>query len=253
MRSILSLLFLGLGFLPAAKAQDAAALATQLAEVIEDGDSYTRLRMKIDGTTLQVQVKARRTESSNDVLYQVLYPKERKGESILLKQAGTGSVTGVAFTLPNEVEKLAGGDLSQSLLGGSLACQDVIENFFRWKDQSIEGQEVIDRVECVILVSKPGNGDTSPYGSVRSWIDTKRKVALKVEKYDTGGKLVRTIVTTRVAKDDQKRDLGAGFTIQKQGGGSSTEVEGATIRHDVEWSDDDFTTSAMGDLRINRS
>lgn len=247
------LLFLFSFGLPSSlRAQDAGELAADLAAILEDGDSFTRLKMKVGGETLQVQVKARRTSSGSDVLYQVLFPKERKGEAVLLKKSGSGAATGVQFKLPDVVTKVGSGDVSNSLLGSELALQDVIENFFRWKDQTIEGKETIDRVECTVLVSKPGSGDSTPYGSVKSWIDTRRMVALKVEKFDKAGNRVRTITTTRVAKDDRKVDLGAGFSVQKEGGASATEVDGANIRHDVKWSDDDFSTAAMADLRMNR-
>ena len=35
---------------------------------------------------LQLQIKARRTKTATDVVYQVLWPKERKGESFLLRR-----------------------------------------------------------------------------------------------------------------------------------------------------------------------
>src|SRR4051794_9663006 len=72
-------------------------LAAKLSAIRQDGSSYVRLRMEIQGKgeTLQVQIKQRRGKESSDVLYQVLFPKERKGESVLLRKsssrAGSGS------------------------------------------------------------------------------------------------------------------------------------------------------------------
>jgi len=57
--------------------------------------AYVRLRLEIkqpgDTTkiSLQLQIKERRTKTASDLVYQVLWPKERKGEGVLLhKTAG---------------------------------------------------------------------------------------------------------------------------------------------------------------------
>src|ERR1700675_8436 len=68
-------------------------LAFRLSALRQDGASYVRLRMEIKGATketLQLQIKERRTKSASEVVYQVLYPKERKGESVLLRKIGHG-------------------------------------------------------------------------------------------------------------------------------------------------------------------
>src|SRR5678815_325970 len=70
----------------------AKELASALSALRQDGASYVRLRMEIKGTTketLQLQIKERRTTNSSEVVYQVLYPKERKGESVLLRKIGS--------------------------------------------------------------------------------------------------------------------------------------------------------------------
>src|SRR5678816_485595 len=60
-------------------------LAFRLSVLRQNGASYVRLRMEIKGATketLQLQIKERLTKDSSEVVYQVLYPKERKGESV---------------------------------------------------------------------------------------------------------------------------------------------------------------------------
>jgi hypothetical protein len=68
-------------------------LASRLSALRQDGESYVRLRMDIKASTketLQLQIKERRTQNSTEVVYQVLFPKERKGESVLLRKSGNG-------------------------------------------------------------------------------------------------------------------------------------------------------------------
>jgi hypothetical protein len=77
--------------------------------------------------------------------------------------------------------------MKDAVFGGDLSYADLIENFFAWEQQSIAGTEIVDRVSCQILESRPGKGDRSIYGRVLSWIDPKRLVPLRVEKYFESG------------------------------------------------------------------
>ena len=75
--------------------------------------------MEIKGATketLQLQIKERRTKGASEVVYQVLFPKERKGESVLLKKIGTGSASGSVFVPPNTVRPIP--DLKEALRSG---------------------------------------------------------------------------------------------------------------------------------------
>lgn len=237
----------------------AADLAARLSGVVEDGESATRLRFNIkpanggEKVVLQIQVKARRSAKKTDVLYQVLWPKTRKGQAFLIQQEGGGAPKGVAYDASKKkVSPLGKAQMKDALLGSDLAYQDVVENFFRWQNQSLAGKETIDRVECLILESKPGSKDSTPYSKVKSWIDLDRLVALRVEKYDASGKLARKIDTTRVAKDDDKRYIPASLVVRRPDGSTVTEIEGSNIRHDVKFADKDFTTSSLNDFRIPR-
>ncbi|MEZ5431018.1 MAG: outer membrane lipoprotein-sorting protein [Verrucomicrobiales bacterium] len=242
------------------RAQEFSAkdLAGRLSAAVLDGDSVTKLRMKIepsgggDKTLVQVQIKARRLPGKTQVVYQLLWPKERMGESFLLSKTKGNSAEGHSFRLPKEVTSLKSAQLKDSVFGSDLAYLDVVENFFAWESQSLAGQETINRVNCLILESKPGSSDSTLYGVVRSWVDPKKLVTMRVEKFDPSGKLVRRIDTDRVAKSDLGKDIPASLVVTRPGSGTVTELEGSNIRHDVKYSDHDFTVPAMADLRIPR-
>jgi hypothetical protein len=241
-----------------AVAQDAVPsakdLAASLSAGIQDGSSEVRLKMEIPPangnpkTVLQVRVKSRRSKAASEVVYQVLWPKEHKGEGFLLKQSGNRAASGTVMVLPNTLKRLSGSAMKDGIFGSDLAYVDVVENFYSWGDQSILGTEVVDRVSCVVLESKPGGSD-SPYAKIQSWIDLKRMVPLRVDKYFGGGKLARRIMTTRVAKDDTGRQIPASFTVQRGGEGPQTIIEGSSSKHDVTLSDADFTPQAIGKLK----
>jgi hypothetical protein len=227
-------------------------LASRLSALRQDSVSYVRLRMEIKGTkeTLQLQIKERRTESSAEVVYQVLYPKERKGESVLLRKSGNGPATGSVFVPPDTVRPID--DLNEPLFGSDLAYEDVIDNFFAWNQQTIAGTGEVDRVKCTILESKPGKDEHSIYGSVRSWIDVRRLVPLRIEKYSSSGELLRRIDTTRVVTD-AGHQIPADLTVSGARTGSSTLLDGSRIRHNVTYTDRDFTIEGLKDLSPPRS
>lgn len=240
------------GVFPANAAEvTAAGLASSLSEAIEDGSSSARLRMVTGNTTFQIRLKARRTATKSEVVYQVLYPKERKGECFLLRRERGKSPEGSVFVPPATMTSLGKSDLKSAALGSALDYQDVIENFYRWEKQALVGKEAIGRTDCVILESKPGSGDSSPYGSVKSWIDPDKLVPMRVEKYSASGKLALRIDTKEVAKNDIGRNVPSKLVISRTGG-SVTEIDGSNISHDITFTDRDFSVPTFTDLRIPR-
>ena len=226
----------------------ASDLASRLSALRQNGVSYVRVRMEIRRAakeTLQLQIKERRTTNSSEVVYQVLYPKERKGESVLLRKVGNRRADGSVFVPPDTLRPID--DLKESLLGSDLSYEDVIDNFFAWDQQALVGTEKVDGVNCMILESKPGKGEHSIYGSVRSWIDARRLVPLRVEKYTNSGQLLRRIDTIDVV-DDAGHQIPATLVVSGARGDSSTRLAGSRIRHDVTYADRDFTVEGLKEI-----
>lgn len=231
-------------------AQEAVPSAKDLAKTlsagIQDGNSLVRIKLETPSkTVLQLQIKSRRRSSTTELVYQVLWPKERKGEGFLLKKSGNLATSGTLLVLPNTLKDLSASDLKDGMFGSGLSYEDLVEDFYGWDDQTIIGTEVVDRVPCQILESKSGGG-SSPYSKVQSWIDVKRMVPLRVDKYSRNGKLARRIMTTRVAKDDNGRQIPANFSVQAGDSGAPTVIEGSSSKHDVRFTDADFTPEAIG-------
>jgi hypothetical protein len=232
----------------------AADLAARLSALRQDGSSYVRVRLEIKGggkDPLQLQIKERRTKAATEVVYQVLFPKERKGESVLLRKIGNRPASGAVFIPPNTVRELSAGDMRDGLFGSDLAYEDVVENFFAWDQQAIVATEDVDSVACQVLESKPGKGDRSIYSSVKSWIDVRRMVPLRVEKFSGSGQSARRIDTTRVAAVDG-RSLPANLLVRVPGRETSTALDGSRIKRDVTFSDLEFTTDGLKELSVAR-
>ena len=101
-------------------------------------------------------------------------------------------------------------------------------------------------MNCTILESKPGKGERSSYGSVKSWIDTRRMVPLRVEKYSSSGGLVKRIDTVRVHEDDKGQPIPA--TLSVRGSGGTAELAGSKIRHDISFTAREFSVEGLKEL-----
>ena len=257
---IFQLTALGLGAVAAESAPStisAAELAARLNAWQQDGSSYVRLRMAVSQpagkSTFQIQIKGRRTKSSTDVVYQILWPKERKGEGVLLQRGAGRSTTGAIFVPPNTLRSLDASQMKESLFGSSLSYEDLVDNFFSWDQQAIGGTEEVDGVSCYILESRPGKGDRSSYGRVRTWIDSRRLLPLRIEKYWASGELARRIDTSNVVTDDIGRHVPANLTVRGPRKDSITELDGSRIKHDVRFGDEEFTPEALRKIIIPQS
>ncbi len=240
-------------------ALSAADLASRLSAWQQDGASYARLRMEVKqppGTTksaLQIQIKARRTKMNTEVVYQILWPKERKGEAVLLRKPRDRSASGSIFVPPDTVRPIDASEMKEPLFGSDLTYEDLVDNFFAWEHQAIVGTEDVDGVTCQILESKPGKGDRSSFASVRTWVDTRRLTPLRIEKYTAPGRPTRRIDTTGVVTDDIGRQIPANLAVRGSRKDSVTELDGSRIKHDVTYTDRQFTPEALKEVTIPRS
>ncbi len=227
---------------PALSAQNLAARLSAM----ENGNFIVRARLEVTPSggakaTYQLQIKIRRTQAATDAVYQILWPKERNGEAVLLRQPTDGTASGAVFVLPDTLTTLTTAQMKQPLFGSDLSYEDVTTNSFAWDNQAIIGAGIVDGVTCQILESKPGKGTRSSYAAVRTWVDPRRIVALRIEKYSAAGTLVRRIDTTRVTTDDSGHHIPATIQVTRPNQGSSTELEGSRIKRGIVFTDSEFT------------
>jgi Outer membrane lipoprotein-sorting protein len=240
-------------FIVSVRAQDPAPSALSAAELagrIEDtsqGSALIRTKLEVQSgegakRVLQLQIKQRRTKTATDLVYQVLWPDEHKGEAVILHQA-QGVATGSIIVPQQPVRSLKSSQMSEGLFDSDLSYQDAVENFFAWKKQAIVGAEAVNGVNCQILESKPDNSSVSTYARVRSWIDPRRLVPLRIEKYSLSGELIRRIDVTRVARDEKHNPIPANLTVHGPRQNSVTQFNGARIDQDANFTDADFTAA----------
>ncbi len=239
---------LGLIFPCLALAADSGSELAAKLRSKESGSTFVRLKMDAGGGSLQIQIKSRVSESGADIVYQILFPKERMGESVLLHRAGH-KFTGTVFRPPDTVQPIGAGEMNQALFGSDLSYEDIIDSPFAWSQQAIVGTENVGRFACQILESKPGKDHSSSYASVKSWIDSSRMVPLRIEKYDSSGKVIRRINITRMLLDGGD-SLPADLEVSGPRG-SVTHITGSSIKRGQNFADTEF--SAEGLKRLDRA
>ena len=241
-------IYLGLALPSFASAADTASELAAKLRAKESGSMFVRIRMEIgsgEKQTLQIQIKSRVSDAGGDIVYQILFPKERKGESVLLHRSGH-KFSGTLFTPPGNLKPIGSAEMKQSLFGSDLSYEDIIDSPFAWSQQTIVGTEDMDGTPCQILESKPGKGHTSSYSSVKSWVDSRRLVPLRIEKYDTSGKVARRINTTRVLLEGGD-SLPVDLKVYGPGG-SVTPITGSRLKRGVSYADTEFTTEGLKQL-----
>ena len=232
---------------PSSPALSAQELASQM-DANFQGNALIRSQMEIHlpnggKRVMQLQIKQRRTKTASDLSYRVLWPNEYRDQVVILHQDAGKAPTGSATVPHQPVRNLASSQMGDGLLESDLSYQDAIENVYNWKYQAIVGTEVINGVTCQILESKPDNSSVSIYAKARSWIDPRRLVPLRIEKYSTTDKLERRIDITRVARDEKHHPIPAGLTVRNPGKNSTTDFNGASINQDVSFTDSDFASA----------
>jgi hypothetical protein len=212
------------------------------------GGVYARVRMEQTSpagkTVLQVQIKRRTTsKGSSEHLYQVLFPKERKGEALLLRISPKG-FTGSSFVPGKGLTALKSGDRRKSLFGTDMTVEDLLADFLDWTQHTAIGHENIGTAACTMIESRPGS-DTRGPSKVLSWIDDKRLAVMRIHIYDGGAQPARTVETEKLIRGDSGYYLPASFTIRTAATGSSTLLEGVRSDSGLTFTDADFTDTAM--------
>jgi hypothetical protein len=244
---IFAAIFFCVALPPFASADDTGSQLAAKLRAKESGSTFVRIRMQ-GGTgneTFQVQIKSRVSDSASDIVYQILFPKERKGESVLLHRSGN-KFSATLFKPPDTLKEIGPTEMKQALFGTDLSYEDIIDSPFVWSQQAIVGTQDVDRFPCQILESKPGKDHNASYASVKTWVDPKRMVPLQIEKYDSSGKVVRRINITRMLLDGGD-SLPADLEVTGPRG-SVTRITGSSIKRGLNYADTEFTPENLKQL-----
>lgn len=211
---------------------------------------YARLRMEHHPASgprsvLQVQMKWRPADGGgSQSLYQILFPKDRKGEGLLL-HVKSGSVSGASYVPGKSAQALKPADRSAGVFGSAFSIDDAVAAFLDWSSHEIVANEKQGNIPCTVVESKTSLPTGAGIRRVRTWIDESRLAAMRVDLYGEGDKLAKTIVTNKVMRGKSGYYAPVDFTITDHETGASTKVEGVRSDDDVAFSDADFAAAAL--------
>lgn len=88
--------------------------------------------------------------------------------------------------------QISGHMLRQSVMGSDLSYEDMMDDSkLRDKyDAVVVGEEMINDVDCWIMELKASTEDVA-YQSMKTWVDKRRYIPLKEERYAKSGKLLK--------------------------------------------------------------
>jgi Outer membrane lipoprotein-sorting protein len=211
------------------------------------GGVYARLRMEHHGptketTVLQVQVKRRALpDGASESLLQLLFPRERKGEGLLVKIKGT-SFSGATFTPGKGIRPLKPSDRDAQVFGTAFTIDDLTAGFLDWPVQEIVGKEPQGGVPCTVVELRPSKSSAS---KARCWIDEKRFATMRVEFFNSGDKPAKSVTTHKVMRNNSGYFAPVNFTVTDHASGAATSIEGVRSDDDVSYTDADFADSAL--------
>ncbi len=229
------------------KSHTAAELVAGVKGAKPLGGLYVRLRMEHnDGkgkpVVLQVQLKRRSAnDGASESLYQVLFPKERKGEGLLLRMK-RGSISGATFSPAGGTRPITDKDRSAGVFGTALSIDDVAAEFLNWPQHEITGREKAGSIPCAIVESKPSKTSGE---KTRSWIDEARFVTMRVEMFSGGDRPAKTVITHKAMRGSSGYYVPASFTVTDHATGASTKIEGVRSESDPVFTDADFSEAAL--------
>ena len=87
-------------------------------------------------------------------------------------------------------EKFAAEKLSQKIRGTSLTYEDLAFKFLYWQSARILGEENVRTRNCWKLQLQPP-ADDPQYGSILLWVDKDSGTLMRMEGYDSAGKLIK--------------------------------------------------------------
>jgi outer membrane lipoprotein-sorting protein len=107
----------------------------------------------------------------------------------------------IYFPDAEEIIKISGHMLKQSMMGSDFSYEDVMENegLLERYQISVLGSEIVDERDCYVLELNAKSKEVT-YAKQKLWVDKERFVILKTELYALSGKLLKEILMEKVQK-----------------------------------------------------
>ena len=165
------------------------------------------------------------------------------GVAVLTVEGGQGQGDDVSLYLPKlkRVRKVAKSDRGKAFMDTDFSYADIGSNGTRDEDTRRLEDGKIDGRDCFVLEGK--GDDTSPYGSVKMFIDKQTWVPMQVEYADKAGKPLKRYHTLKL-KQFKDRVLAAESLMENLQAGTRTQMTVLKLE-EATMGDEAFTDRAL--------
>jgi hypothetical protein len=186
---------------------------------------------------------SKKVDGKSRALARFSAPAGVAGVAVLTLEGAPGEGDDVALYLPKlkRVRKVAKTDRGKAFMDTDFAYADIAGNDTKDEDLKRLADEKVEGRPCFVLEGKAS--DTSPYGTVRLWVDQQTYVTMKVEYQDKAGKPFKRYRTLKL-KAFKDRTLAAESVMENLQSGSKTEMTVLKLE-EATLADDAFTERAL--------
>ena len=198
-----------------------------------------------DGTAKEqvLSTTSKQISGKNHALARFSSPASVAGVAVLTIAGAQGEGDDVSLYLPKlkRVRKVARSDRGKSFMDTDFSYADIGSNGARDEDVKRLPDEKVEGRECFVL---EGKGDaSSPYGTVKMFVDKQTSVPMKVEYADKDGKPSKVYRTLKL-KQFKDRVLAAESVMENLQTGSKTQMSVLKLE-EATLGDDAFTDRAL--------
>ncbi len=177
----------------------------------------------------------------------VYAPENLAGSAVLLREATQVREQGIYVYLPavRRVRRVTGEFADGALLGSDFSYQDFkqLQNGFDGLDATLESRQVLEQRPVFVLSFKPLPGSLSSYSRIRSWVDQKTCVPLKVDFYQGQTLSKQLHVPVAAIKQSGNRWYAADIFIRDLRAGTGSQLHVVGVDSDVKLSRATFSPS----------
>lgn len=141
--------------------------------------------------TYRISIRARSFPDGLKVFCEVTDPPSAKVRLLLESRTAGGATIRTGHAGDAAPKELAAASFGDPLLGSDFSFEDLMDNQFLWKNQTLLPEATCGARQCYVVKSEPSPADHSHYSSVTSWIDQKIYYPVRIEKVIKGSGAVK--------------------------------------------------------------
>lgn len=225
----------------------------------EQRSSSLRLRARLEvdlpgeenDRAVQLLIKQRQDEKIRQTLLIAMWPRDRKGEALMIQRDDEAEVSGFHFVPPDTSTPLTEDDLGEPLFGTSVRPEDLFESFWDWPRHATVGAMSAGRRDCWIVESYKYEERRFP--AVRSCVGAEEDIPLIIERFNGEGELIARIRAEKLIFREDRGWLPVVLTVETPGTQERATIRFTRSDRDVVYETEEFTPEGVRALSAPRS